>query len=71
MAIVHNGTAEDFKAHYHATLGVLVAVAAVYNACAWWQRRESHLAVNTCVYALGAGYEVAQTLRHLRSRDGD
>ncbi len=69
--MLQSGVAEDFKAHFHAAIGVLVGVAAIYNACAWLHRREHHLAVNTLVYAAGAGYEVAQTLRHLRSGYSD
>lgn len=63
--ILDSGRAEPFKAQFHAAIGVLVGVAAVYNACAWLKRREPHLAINAVIYTVGAGYEVAQTLRHL------
>ena len=71
MSVVDHGAAEDFKAHYHAALGVLVAVAAVYNACAFVRRPARHLALNTLLYSAGTAYEVAQTLRHLRSHYGE
>jgi hypothetical protein len=58
------GENEAFKGAVHATGGVLAALMAVYNATAWFYRREQHLRVNAIVYTLATLWEVKQTAHH-------
>lgn len=58
------GQSERVKGGVHAMAGTVVAVMAVYNAVAWWYRRERHLGVNAMIYAAGFAFEVYQTSRH-------
>jgi hypothetical protein len=60
-----SGEAERIKGGFHAAAGALVGLMAVYNAVAWWHRRERHLGVNAVMYAAGFAVEVYQTRRHL------
>lgn len=60
-----SGEAEHIKGSFHATAGAIVGLMAIYNAVAWWHRRERHLGVNAAVYAAGFALEVYQTHRHL------
>jgi hypothetical protein len=52
-----------FKGGVH---GAACAIAAIYNIAAWCFRREGHLGANAVVYTLATGWEVKQTMRHLR-----
>lgn len=63
-----SGEAERIKGGFHAAAGALVGLMAVYNAVAWWHRRERHLGVNAVMYAAGFAVEVYQTRRHLTRR---
>jgi hypothetical protein len=45
-----SGTFEGLKAGVHGAALGLAAVMCVYNAAAWLQRRERHLAINAIVY---------------------
>lgn len=63
-----SGEAERVKGAVHGAAGTLVGVMAVYNAVAWWYRRERHLGVNAVLYTAGFLWEVYQTNRHLRRR---
>ena len=60
-----SGEAEQIKGSFHAAASAIVGVMAIYNAVAWWHRRERHLGVNAAVYAAGFALEVYQTRRHL------
>ena len=48
----------------HAVTGVLAGGMAVYNAAAWWYRRERHLAINAVVYLALTALEVKQVAKH-------
>jgi hypothetical protein len=62
------GQAEPVKGGFHAAAGVILGLMAVYNAVAWWHRRERHLGWNTVLYGAALGWEIRQTHRHLRRR---
>jgi hypothetical protein len=65
LPILKHGSCEPFKAVVHgASLG-LFALMAVYNAAAWINRRERHLAVNAVIYTLGVAWEHRLVTRHL------
>ena len=61
-----SGRAERVKGVVHGAAGTIIGIMAVYNAVAWWHRRERHLGVNAVVYTAGLALEVYQTSRHLR-----
>ena len=61
-----SGEQEYVKGSFHGAACMLSAVMAAYNLAAWYFRRESHLSTNAFVYTLAAGWEVKQTMRHLR-----
>jgi hypothetical protein len=54
----------------HGAAGILAAVMAAYNIAACCYRRDAHLRVNAVVYTLAVGWEVKQTLHHLRRQNG-
>jgi hypothetical protein len=68
MQILNNGSYETFKAGLHATALGLAGVMGLYNAAAWLQRREPHLAINTVLYAALMAWEQQHVAHHLRSR---
>lgn len=61
-----SGNHEALKCGVHGTACVIAGLMAAYNIAAWCFRREAHLRVNAVVYTLAVGYEVKQTLHHLR-----
>jgi hypothetical protein len=65
LPILQHGACEPFKAAVHgASLG-LFALMGLYNAAAWVNRRERHLAVNAVIYCLGVAWEHRLVARHL------
>ena len=54
----------------HASLAALGMVAFAYNVTAWRERRERHLFINSLIYAAVLGFEIFQTSRHYRHRNG-
>lgn len=66
MVLMQSGRYEGFKAAVHGAALGLAGVMAFYNAAAWWQRRERHLALNTFVYTGAILWEVARVKHHLR-----
>ena len=65
LPILKQGACEPFKAAVHgASLG-LFALMGLYNAAAWINRRERHLAVNAVLYCLGAAWETRLVAHHL------
>jgi hypothetical protein len=70
LPILKHGSCEPFKAAVHgASLGLFV-VMGLYNAAAWINRRERHLAVNALIYALGVAWEQRLVAHHLSSCRG-
>ena len=67
LPILKQGSCEPFKAVVHgASLG-LCAIMGMYNAAAWINRRERHLALNAVIYALGVAWEHRLVAHHLES----
>jgi hypothetical protein len=56
------------KATVHAAAFGLAIVMGVYNAAAWFRRRERHLAINTVLYAALTAWEQKNVAHHLASR---
>lgn len=63
-----SGQAERVKGAVHGAAGAIVGAMALYNAVAWWYRRERHLGINAALYAAGFAWELYQTNRHLQRR---
>jgi hypothetical protein len=65
LPILKKGSCEPFKAACHgASLG-LFAIMGLYNAAAWINRRERHLAVNAVIYGLGVAWERRLVAHHV------
>ena len=61
-----SGTQEVVKGSVHGAACAVALIMAAYNIAAWCFRRERHLGANAVVYSLAVGWEVKQTMRHLR-----
>jgi hypothetical protein len=61
---LESGTFEGVKAGVHGAALGLAAVMCVYNAAAWLQRRERHLAINAIVYGSAIILERQHVLHH-------
>ena len=61
------GNHEVLKCGVHGTAGVIAGLMAAYNIAACCFRRDRHLRVNALVYTLAVGYEIKQTLHHLKA----
>ena len=61
-----SGSREAVKGGVHGAACAIAAVMAAYNFAAWCFRREAHLRTNAVVYTVATGWEVKQTMRHLR-----
>ena len=59
-----SGTFEGVKAGVHGAALGLAAVMCLYNAAAWLQRRERHLAINAIVYGSAIILERQHVLHH-------
>jgi hypothetical protein len=67
LPILQKGSCEPFKAVVHgASLG-LFAIMGLYNAAAWINRRERHLAVNALIYGLGVAWERRLVAHHIEA----
>lgn len=62
-----SGNHEVLKCGVHGAAGVIAGVMAAYNIAACCFRRDRHLRLNAVVYTLAVGYEIRQTLHHLRA----
>ena len=65
LPILKQGACEPLKAVVHGTSLGLCAIMGLYNAAAWINRRERHLAVNAIVYALAVAWERRLVTHHL------
>jgi hypothetical protein len=70
QALCTSGNHEALKCGVHGAAGVLAAMMAAYNIAACCFRRDMHLRINAVVYTLAVGWEVKQTLHHMRSQNG-
>ena len=62
-----SGNNEVLKCGVHGAAGVIAGVMAAYNIAACCFRRDHHLKLNAVVYTLAVGFEIRQTLPHLRA----
>ncbi len=67
LSILENGTRETLKGAIHGVALCLAALIGMYNAAAWLQRRQPHLAVNTLVYTALILFECQHVRHHLAS----
>lgn len=61
-----SGNHELLKCGVHGAACVIAGMMAAYNIAACCFRRDPHLRLNAVVYTLAVGYEVKQTLHHLK-----
>ena len=66
LPILNHGSCEPFKAAVHGTALGLAAIMGLYNAAAWINRRDPHLAVNAVMYGLAIVWERRLVASHLR-----
>ena len=69
LSILETGSRETLKGAIHGVALCLSAVMWTYNAAAWLQRRERHLAVNTLVYTALILFEREHVRHHWASSD--
>jgi hypothetical protein len=65
LPILNCGSCEPLKAAVHAAAFGLSALMTLYNAAAWLQRRERHLAINAVIYGLATIWEREHIVHHL------
>jgi hypothetical protein len=63
--LFYQGQHEVLKGIVHLALFGLSTAAQLYNAAAWLDRRDSHLALNVTVYSTLAMFEAYQVMHHL------
>ena len=66
QALCTSGNHEALKCSVHGAAVVLATLMAAYNIAACCFRRDTHLRINAVVYTLAVGWELKQTLHHLR-----
>jgi hypothetical protein len=65
MKVLRCGNCEELKLGVHSlTLG-LAALCGLYNAAAWLERREAHLAVNAALYTALMVFEQRHVAHHM------
>ena len=65
LNVLNSGSSEVLKTGVHATALGLIVVMGAYNAAAWLQRRQPHLAINAVLYAALAVWEHQHVAHHL------
>ena len=65
LDVLNSGSSEVVKTGFHATALGLMVVMGAYNAAAWFQRRQPHLAINAVLYAALAAWEHQHVMHHL------
>jgi hypothetical protein len=66
LPILNHGSCEPFKAGVHGIALGLAALMGLYNAAAWINRRDPHLAVNAVLYGLAIAWERRLVAQHIR-----
>lgn len=64
LSILESGTQEGLKAVVHGLALGLVSLMGAYNAAAWIQRRQPHLAFNMVVYSALVYFEYQHVCHH-------
>jgi hypothetical protein len=64
MTFLAHGSNETAKGLWHLGGLVFAGGAALYNLCAFAQRRQSHLVINAMVYCALTAWEVEKTRHH-------
>lgn len=65
LTILESGSRETLKGAIHGVALGLSALMWAYNAAAWLQRRERHLAVNSLIYTALIAFECQHVRHHL------
>jgi hypothetical protein len=65
LPILYPGSCEPLKAVVHAAALGLAGLMGAYNAAAWLQRRQSHLALNAIIYFAAVCFEQRHVAHHL------
>jgi hypothetical protein len=65
LKVLYPGSCEPMKAAFHCAALGLAAVMGTYNAAAWLQRRQSHLAINAAIYLAAVFWEQRHVAHHL------
>ena len=65
LKVLQCGSCEPLKTGFHATALGLMAIMGLYNAAAWIQRRDRHLAVNAVLYTVLSMWEQKHVAHHL------
>jgi hypothetical protein len=65
LKVLKCGNCEELKLGVHALALGVAAVCGVYNAAAWFSRRERHLAFNTLMYAALIAVEQQHVSHHI------
>jgi hypothetical protein len=68
LQMLERGSCEPLKAGVHAMTLALAAIMTLYNTAAWIRRRQTHLAVNSVLYAALTEWERKQVAHHLALR---
>jgi hypothetical protein len=66
QALCTSGKHEALKGGVHGAAIAIAAVMAAYNIAAYCFRRDRHLRINAVLYTLAVGWEIKQTLHHVR-----
>ena len=65
LKVLKCGNCEELKLGVHALAFGVAALCGIYNAAAWLNRRERHLAVNTVLYAALIVFEQQHVSHHI------
>ena len=65
LKVLKCGNCEELKLGVHAAALGLAAVCGLYNAAAWLNRRQQHLALNAILYAALAAWEQQHVSHHM------
>jgi hypothetical protein len=65
LKVLKCGNCEELKLGIHATALGLAALCGLYNAAAWLNRREQHLALNAVMYAALVAIEQRHVAHHI------
>jgi hypothetical protein len=65
LKVLKCGNCEPLKLGVHGLVLGLAAVCGLYNAAAWLNRREQHLAFNTVLYAVLIAFEQQHVSHHI------